>query len=75
MDAYGCGTSRRGEDACTAAVVAAAGAVGGDDAAVGGVRARDLRAKGAEMYRVSAAGNVPLRAAVPARRGGLIDVA
>ena len=30
---------------------------------------------GAEMYRVSAAGNVPLRAAVPAGRGGLIDVA
>ena len=46
MDAYGSGTSRRGEDAVTAAGVAAAGAVGGDYFAVGGIRARDLRAKG-----------------------------
>ena len=46
MDAYGSGTSRRGEDAVTAAGVAAAGAVGGDHFAVGRVRARDLRAEG-----------------------------
>ena len=46
MDAYGSGTSRRGEDAVTAAGVAAAGAVGGDDFAVGRVRARDLCAEG-----------------------------
>ena len=58
MDAYGSGTSRRGEDAVTAAGVAAAGAMGGDHFAVGRVRAGDLRAKGtcSVLIRVRAIG-------------------
>ena len=60
MDAARSGAIERRVDAAAAGGVAPAGPVGGDDAAVGGVRAGDVRAEGAEVWGVSAEWLVPV---------------